>query len=392
VVMRALAKAPQERFADAEAFLAALEAAERDPASPPPGSTATFAPLPPVEAPPEAIGDGRPPPDDEEEEERAHPWRWILGAVLLGLIAGLILSQRSSPQADVPDVIGQDLSDAKTVLQVQGFDVETETVRRLGPKDTVLEQDPPPGAADQDCDFLKISCTKPTVTLTVNAGPGQARVPRVAGLELFTAENRLREANFAIGEVDRIPSETVAAGIVIGTDPPGGVLAREGSEIALTVSSGLRQVEVPLVVGQTQAVAEAEIRGAGLLPIVQERADPAEAGQVLEQSPDAGNRVEEGSTVTIVVSKGEAQVTVPNVIGRTRSSAVSTLRAMGFSVSVQEEEVDVQSQNGKVIDQFPVPGSSATRGSSVTVFVGAFVAPAPPPTTTTPIVPAPRRG
>src|SRR5918996_5543615 len=49
VVMRALAKEPEQRFADAESFLAALDAAERDPASPPPGSTAVFAPLPPAE-------------------------------------------------------------------------------------------------------------------------------------------------------------------------------------------------------------------------------------------------------------------------------------------------------------------------------------------------------
>src|SRR5919204_2433192 len=65
VVMRALAKAPEQRFGDADAFLAALDAAERDPASPPPGSTATFAPLPPVAAPPAppvpaVAGDGGP--------------------------------------------------------------------------------------------------------------------------------------------------------------------------------------------------------------------------------------------------------------------------------------------------------------------------------------------
>jgi serine/threonine-protein kinase len=390
--MRALAKDPQERFADAEAFIAALDAAERDPASAPPGSTATFAPLPPVAAPEEvAAGDGGPPPGREDEER--HPWRWILGAVMLGIIVGLILSQRGAPQADVPDVIGQDLSDAKTVLQVQGFDVGTETVRRLGPKDTVLEQDPPPGKADQDCDFLKISCDKPTVTLTVNAGPGKAEVPQVAGLELFTAEQRLRDAHFAVGEVERIPSETVPAGVVISTDPPGGSLARQGSEVVLTVSRGARQVEVPLVVGETQAVAEAEIRGAGLVPSVQKRSDPAEAGQVLEQSPDAGNRVEEGSTVTIIVSKGEAQATVPNVIGKTRSSAVSTLRSKGFTVSVQEQEVEIESQDGRVVDQFPTPGGSATKGSTVTIFVGSFTAPPPTTTTpTTPTVPTPRKG
>ena len=390
VTMRALAKGPQERFADAEAFLAALAAAERDPASPPPGSTATFAPLPPAMAPEEAAADGGPP--EAEGEEKRRRWRWVLGAVLLGIVVGLILSQRSAT-VTVPDVTGDSVDIAQLRLAQDGFDVETETVHRLGEKDTVLEQDPPSGDADQDCDFLKISCDKPTVTLTVNAGPGQARVPPVTGLELAAASQQLREARFEVGEIERSPSDDVPEGFVISTDPSGGTLARQGSEVALRVSSGIRQVEVPLVVGETQAVAEAEIRGAGLIPAVQERNDPAPAGQVLEQSPDAGNRVDEGSTVTIVVSEGEAQATVPNVIGMTRSSAVSALRARGFVVSVQQEEVAVESQDGKVIDQFPSPGTSAAKGSSVTVFVGAFTAPAPPPTTTTtPTVPFPRSG
>ena len=393
VVMRALAKEPGQRFADADAFIAALNAAERDPGSAPAGSTAEFAPLPPVLAADQAAADGRPP---EQREEERHPWRWVLGAVILGLIVGLILSQRGAPQADVPDVLGQDVSDAKTVLQVQGFDVETETVRRQGEEGEVLEQNPSPGEADQECDFLKLSCTKPTVTLSVNGGPARVQVPRTAGLELFDAQTRLRRASFTIGEVERTPSEQVAEGLVISTDPSGGTSALEGSEVTLRVSSGAREVEVPLVVGQTQAVAEAEIRGEGLVPSVRTRRTAGDPGLVLEQSPDAGNRVEKGSTVTIVVSKGAAQVSIPNVIGRTRSNAVSSLRAKGFAVSVSEQEVEVESQDGKVIDQFPVPGGSAAKGSTVTIFVGSFTAPPPPTTTpttpTTPTVPVPRAG
>jgi beta-lactam-binding protein with PASTA domain/predicted Ser/Thr protein kinase len=390
VVMRALAKDPAQRFADAESFLAALDAAERDPASAPPGSTATFAPLPPVVV---ANGGGQPPGRRPEEEER-HPWRWVGAAVLAGLIIGLILSQRSAPQADVPNVLNQDVSDAKTVLQVQGFDVKTETVHRLGLKNTVLEQDPPAGKANQDCDFLKLSCTKPAVTLTVNAGPGLAKVPQIAGLALADAEARLRKSLFKLGEVRRVPSSTVAEGTVISSDPGGGTSARQGSAVALTVSSGEKMIAVPLVVGETQAVAEAEIRSAGLAPSVQKRADVAQAGEVLEQAPDAGNRVAQGSTVTIVVSKGQPTAAVPNVIGRTRANAVSALRAKGFQVSVSVQQVDVAAQDDRVVDQFPAPGGTAEAGSTVTIFVGSFTAPTPPPTTTTttPTVPAPRGG
>jgi eukaryotic-like serine/threonine-protein kinase len=391
VVMRALAKDPAQRFADAEAFSAALDAAERDPASAPPGSTATFAPLPPAQAPAEAAAmDGAPPGTEDEEKRRR--WQWVVGAILLGLVVGLILSQRSSPKADVPDVIGQNLSDAKTVLQVKGFDVQTDTVHRLAPKDIVLEQDPPAGQASQSCDLLKLSCTKPTVTLTVNAGPGQAKVPSVTGLDQTAAESKLTAAHFKVTVV-KAASDTAPAGTVISSDPSGGSLARQGSEVTITVSRGPKKVDVPLVVGETQAIAESEIRGAGLVPAVVKRQDNAPAGQVLQQAPDAGKRVDQGSTVTIVVSSGQAKATVPNVIGKTQSNAVSALHAKGFAASVQSQEVTVATQDGKVVDQFPSPGGSATKGSTVTIFVGHFTSPAPPPTTTTtPTTPTPRSG
>ncbi len=393
VVMRALAKDPGQRFADAEGFIAALEAAERDPASAPPGSTATFAPLPPVLAPTEAaVADGGPTPPGAEDEEGRRRWRWVVGAILLGLVVGLILSQRSAPKADVPDVLGQNLSDAKTVLGVKGFDVQTDTVHRLARKDIVLEQDPPAGQASQSCDLLKLSCTKPTVTLTVNAGPGQAKVPSVAGLDQAAAESKLAAAHFKVAEV-KAASETVPTGTVISSDPSGGSLARQGSEVTITVSRGPKKVDVPLVVGETQAIAESEIRGAGLVPSVVKRQDKAPQGQVLQQAPDAGQRIDQGSTVTIVVSSGQAKATVPNVIGKTQSSAVSTLRSKGFVVSVQSQDVDVATQDGKVVDQFPSPGGTATKGSTVTIFVGHFISPTPPPTTTTtPTTPVPRAG
>jgi eukaryotic-like serine/threonine-protein kinase len=391
VVMRALAKDPAQRFADAEGFIAALDAAERDPSSAPPGSTATFAPLPPAEAvPPQAVVVDGVPPEEEERERRV--WLWVIGAILLGLIVGLILSQRSSPQADVPDVIGDNLQIAQLRLDSKGFDFNTQTVHRLGPKNVVLEQDPPPGRADQSCDFLKLSCTKPDVTLTVNAGPGQAKVPAVTGLDLGAAEAKLRKAHF-VPVVQRVASQSVPAGAVISSDPSGGVNARQGSQVTLKVSSGPKSVSVPLVVGESEAVATAEIRSRGLTVNVVQRRSSTPKEQVIAQAPDAGTRVDQGSQVTLEVSTGAAKVTVPNVIGKTRSGAASILHAQGFQVSVKEQSVDVAAQDGRVIDQFPSPNSSEAKGSTVTIFVGNFTAPPPPTTTTTPTTttPTPRR-
>jgi eukaryotic-like serine/threonine-protein kinase len=214
----------------------------------------------------------------------------------------------------------------------------------------------------------------------------------VVGLDLTTAEQKLRKAHFN-PIVQRSASETVPEGDVISSLPPGGALARQGSDVTLSVSSGPKTVSVPLVVGDSQAVASAEIESRGLVANVVKRKSTTEQGQVLAQTPDAGTRVDQGSTVTIEVSSGAAKATVPNVIGRTQSGATSALHSKGFAVVVREQSVDIPSQDGRVIDQFPAPEEMAAKGSTVTIFVGTFTAPTPPPTTTTtPTTPTPRSG
>ncbi|HEY3491723.1 MAG TPA: PASTA domain-containing protein, partial [Solirubrobacterales bacterium] len=79
-----------------------------------------------------------------------------------------------------------------------------------------------------------------------------------------------------------------------------------------------------------------------------------------------------GSTVSIVVSSGEEEETakVPNVIGKERREAVELIRGAGLTPSVEEEETEVPSQVGRVIDQFPPPGREGEPGDTVTITVG----------------------
>jgi serine/threonine-protein kinase len=82
--------------------------------------------------------------------------------------------------------------------------------------------------------------------------------------------------------------------------------------------------------------------------------------------------------VELVVSSGPEPVTdvdVPNVVGLTRSEAVSDLRALGLSPSVQEQPTDIQPQDGRVIDQNPGGGSTVKEGTRVVVTVGVFQGP-----------------
>jgi len=372
VVMRALEKEPGQRFQSADAFIAALEAALKDPAGGV-GGTAAFAPLPPaVATPEEAIAEEPDPEEERARRRRRRIWLLVGAAVLIGLLVGFALTRDTT--TDVPDVTGDELNVAIALLQQNGFSVgDVKRVEREAPVNTVLEQDPsaspPADEASLDCSFLTFFCSKPKVTLTVSAGPGSAKVPSTAGLSAAAAEAKLEEASFG-ARIEKAHSEEVEEGLVIHSDPSGGETATRGTDVVLTVSSGPKLATVPVVVGSQRSLAVQQIRGRGFVPSVEEEQSSSPEGQVIRQAPSAGSQLPPGSTVSIVVSKGEEKATSPNVIGKLRAEAVEAVRAAGLKPVVQEGETEVPAQVGKVTDQFPPPGSELKPGTTVTLVVG----------------------
>ncbi|HYQ78939.1 MAG TPA: PASTA domain-containing protein, partial [Solirubrobacterales bacterium] len=312
VVMRALEKEPGQRFQSADAFIAALDAALKDPGVS--RDTAAFAAAPPIVGVPEEI----------EEERRRNWWLWglLVAAIVIGILVGLALTRDTTTR--VPGVTGNQLNVAITLLEQDGFSVgEVIRVERDAPANEVLEQDPaaspPADQASEDCAFLTFFCSKPDVTLTVSAGPGSAKVPSVAGEGEEDATRKLEGAGFEVA-VERVNSDAVAAGRVIRSEPGGGKTATKGSTVTLFVSRGPKLIAVPVVVGSQRETAVQRIRSRGLQASVSEEESSEPKGRVIRQSPDAGSKVEPGSTVAIVVSKGEEEETakVPNVIGKER--------------------------------------------------------------------------
>jgi serine/threonine-protein kinase len=369
VVMRALEKEPGQRFQSADAFIAALDAALENPRAGMDG-TAAFAPLPPIVAAPAEAAEAA---AIEEDERRRRRLLWAAAAaILIGLLAGFALTRDTTTK--VPEVTGNELSVAIAVLEQNGFGVgDIKRVEREAPANEVLEQDPaaspPAGEASLDCAFLTFFCSKPQVTLTVSSGPGSAKVPSTAGLTVTAAEAKLEEAGFP-PRVEKVHSEKVEEGLVIHSEPPGGETATRGTEVLLTVSSGPKLATVPVLVGSQRSVAVQQIRGRGFVPSVEEETSSSPAGEVIRQAPHAGSQLPPGSTVTIVVSKAEETATVPSAIGELRPEAVEAVRTAGLKPVVQEEETETEAKIGRVIDQFPPPGSSLKPGSSVTLIVG----------------------
>jgi len=382
VVLKALAKDPAHRYRDADSFIKDLEVVEERLRQGPVDveSTAVFAPLavdtaPTALAPPPAVAvpesPPAPPPAEEPAPEEPAPERrrrrWLaagIAAAVAGLAVLLFLLLGSGEKVTVPPVVGQTLDQAQLRVERAGLEVEIKRRTDQAPRDFVFEQSPNPG---QEVDEGSV------VTLFVSNGPSTVRVPDVVGLAEADARRRLRRAELR-ADVERESSTSVAEGTVIRTDPGPGRAAERDSSVTVFVSSGPEQVTVPSVVGETQEDAVARLREDGLSPIVRERSSSEPVDTVIEQTPEAGQEVDEGSSVTIFVSNGEVRE-VPDVTGLTQSEAEAELDDAGFGASVRTRETDQPDEDGTVLSQSPRGGVERREGATVTITVGELAAP-----------------
>jgi eukaryotic-like serine/threonine-protein kinase len=139
--------------------------------------------------------------------------------------------------------------------------------------------------------------------------------------------------------------------------------------VAYYLLAGGKTYSVPLVNGQTVAMAQQDIAQAHLRSrVVDQPSSSVAKGLVIDSNPAQGNNVAANTLVTLFVSKGAAPVTVPNVEGKQENQAQSTLENDGFTVSVQNDPTSTQ-LSGTVVNQSPVGGTSVPPGSKVTIFV-----------------------
>jgi beta-lactam-binding protein with PASTA domain len=350
VVLRALEKDPDRRYQTADEFIAALESARAAPLAIPP-------PPPPVE--------------EIVEHRRSRWWLWLLIALALAAIAvGLYLMLRPE-QLTVPNVIDRESATASQILQNRGFEVDIVNV--VNPdveRDHVAAQDPRPNTTAPEGS---------TVTITVSTGPGEATVPSLAGLQQDEAEQQLRDAGFE-PRVERVFSDDVRRGRVVGTSPPAGATLERGSQVTLQVSRGLEQVELPDVTGESEANARSTLEGLGLRV---GKVTPEESGEapgtVIEQSPAAGETVDKGAAVDLTVAEATP---IPDVVTMTEDEARTALEDAGFEVRVRDQAVTDPTQEGVVLDQTPAAEEERRQGSRVTIVVGRLAEATPTPSPT----------
>ena len=367
IVLKAMAKNPDNRFAGAEEMrqdLARFLAGQKVHATPiladdtmvaaPAGGTQVLRQT--------DMYDEEPGPDDSKKRTGWYILLTLLVLALLGLVAWFLATNFFSSGAEVPDVVGQPVAEARQTVEDAGFDTE---VRRRADPDApageVFDQDPTGGEeADEGT----------TVTLFVSTGPRQTEVPELAGLSEVDARQELRAADLEVGRVRKQASTDVDEGLVISSNPAEGTTVDEGSEVDLLVSSGVATVTVPGVIGLTEEEAIATLEGQGLGAESISAPSDEEEGTVIAQDPGEGTEAAEGDFVTITVSSGPEGEPMPDVTGQDADEAEASLEDdFGLEVSQEDTDEPCAQPPGTVCSQDPEGGTPVEEGVSATLFV-----------------------
>ena len=369
IVMKALAKNADNRYQTAREMREDLQrfmAGEQVQATPLLAGTTTVAPA-------AASGTQMIRRDEEEwgdEPERRRAGLYVVAALLIlavfALLAYLLANNLlgedpAATKVRVPDVVGEDQDEARSILEDEGLEVKV--VRKPSNKQEgiVTAQDPEEGERIDEGD---------TVTITVSTGLRQVEVPKVVGLSQEEAEAEITGAKLRVGEITTETSDEFKEGTVISQSPEPGEEVDARSEVDLVVSGGVETVTVPFVIGQSEDTAISEIQAAGLTADVLTAPSEEEEGTVIAQDPAGGAEATPGDIVTITVSEGAEEQEMPDVTGQDGDEAAAFLESeFGLSVSLVEEPCAQAVPPGAVCRQEPKAGSPVAEGDSATLYV-----------------------
>jgi serine/threonine-protein kinase len=130
------------------------------------------------------------------------------------------------------------------------------------------------------------------------------KVPKVVGLSAADATTKLEQAGFKVSAGSKVPDPAVPDGAVISQTPAADEALEKGGSVALRVSAGPAEVEVPRVTGSVVQRAKADLEKLGLKPKVEWVSVAESQGLiVLRQTPAAGQKAKPGAEVTIVANQ-----------------------------------------------------------------------------------------
>ena len=359
IVLNGLAKRPEDRYSsaalmrrDLEAFMQGKEVTATMKVAAPEDSTQVI----------RAVG--------VLERQAVRRPGWLIALALLLLAGGLALGTWSLVtllrtvvgQVEVPKVVERPADQAAKLLRSAGLDpsfVKNEPHTTIG-DGQVTRTEPPQGRRVAKGSLVRY---------WVSSGPPIVQVPDIVGFPLQRAAAVLSEAGLSIGERAGEFSEE-PAGTVLEQNPGAGRRVETGDKVDVTVSQGEEKAIVPDVFDEPEADAVEILANAGFrVKRFYEPHAEVQSGRVFDQDPKANEEVRPGTVVDIFISQGPEEFAMPEVVGMTEEDAIDELQNRGLNVTVREQAHPDPSQQGRVIDQFPSPGTRVERGDDVEITV-----------------------
>ena len=401
VVLRALAKDPEDRYESAQEMERELarvaggggvtaETAEAATAVLSGAGLADTAPTMvsrrPVVAPRETYREDYY--DYEEPPRRRRPiWPWLLGILALigALVAGFYVWNAIQDEISgakpvvVPFVEGQRWPEARqNIRRADLRPVRRDRSHESVPLGIVFRQSPEAGERVPKGNAVQIF---------VSTGKPRVAVPDVVGAREADAVVTLRAAGLVPDTRDIFSDNP--PGTVTAQDPSGGTSVVKGTTVRINISKGQQNTGIPSVIGLSFDRAAEQLRQAGFTAVREDVDSSEPKGRVVGQDPGPGTLHPPGTEVTLSVSTGREAATVPEVVGLDEESARATLENAGFQVAVRDSGTDDPAEDGIVISQNPAPGAEAEPDSTVTIVVGRLSVTEPPPPPPEPPPPPP---
>lgn len=286
---------------------------------------------------------------------------------VIGQAAGMFKSnpkvtdEKGKAQVTVPDILGMTVEEATETLNKKGLglSIAERAYSDKYEKGEIMEQKT---AANKKVDKnteIQVVVSNGEEILTV-------AVPDVSGQSESAAQKTLEDANLVVDSESKY-DDHIEAGKVISTDPAAGMEVEEGTHVKMYVSMGVEKVEVPQITGITSEEAQAALAAVGLIggSVTEEYSEEYDAGYVISQGKSTGSKLEKGSAVDYVVSKGSSKVEVPDLYGMTMAEAQQALSDLGLVSGAVTSGGHSDLPEGQVMSQTIAPGSHVDRGTAI---------------------------
>ena len=198
----------------------------------------------------------------------------------------------------------------------------------------------------------------------------ERQVTRVLGLPRAQAEKELSEQGFRYKVEDEETDPVIPAGHVVWQDPPPETSLPAGTVVRLTMSSGPGPVAVPDVfsfdVDQARQVMDAAGLRVGGIDSIPSSSEP---GLIIGTRPAIGSNREPGSAIDLLVSKGPADIRVPDVMGLKQEDARQRLEAAGLRIGTVTTQKRQRNPPGIVLEQRPSAGVFSPHEGRVSLVI-----------------------